>query len=452
MTPAERFDAFLHDHLLDWPDTEGRWLGETAAAGFRTAEEDVAPCPYAGRAGGMNAAALRQVNRHWPTVLDTLGAWSGPTAGAAWRATCRGRWAPLWHARPLPGPVAATFKTALGLHRPLTAWLLASPGAAAAPLHDLVARPMAPCRHPPEATEERTGPGAPQAMPDIEAVVVVVEAFPEPGLPVQHAGRHEGARPVATRPKHRRDPGHRGGHRHAIADDAQVERVAAGQHGRVGGSGERGGRHPLGEEGSPLRQAVEVGRRRLEAGPADRAEVVGPHGVEGHQHDGVDRTVHGAVGERARGRWGLRRHDGLSSHRPHRGQRPEDGPHRPHPGRRPASPSHAQADREQRHDGPQGLRLQVLVEEPQLPRHEPQGEHHAPEAGPSPGRHCAHHPRKGEQHQPAEDGYDVAVQQAAVVRPQDPGGLNQRQGHRCARGDEPDPASSRLAQQSYRSS
>ena len=146
MTPAERFDAFLHDHLLDWPDTEGRWLGETAAAGFRTAEEDVAPCPYAGRAGGMNAAALRQVNRHWPTVLDTLGAWSGPTAGAAWRATCRGRWAPLWHARPLPGPVAATFKTALGLHRPLTAWLLASPGAAAAPLHDLVAPDALPGR------------------------------------------------------------------------------------------------------------------------------------------------------------------------------------------------------------------------------------------------------------------------------------------------------------------
>jgi len=89
----------------------------------------------------MNAAALRQVVAHWPTVLSALSAATGPNAGDAWLATSRLRWMPLALPEPLPEGVAATFKTVLGLHRPLTAWLLGTPGASSRPLAELV-RPL----------------------------------------------------------------------------------------------------------------------------------------------------------------------------------------------------------------------------------------------------------------------------------------------------------------------
>lgn len=91
----------------------------------------------------MNGAALAQVMGAWPEVLATLQAHGGPTAAHAWRACCRLRWGPLWGEPPVSEPVAAVFKTVLGLQRPLTAWLMLHPGAAARPLPDLVGGALA---------------------------------------------------------------------------------------------------------------------------------------------------------------------------------------------------------------------------------------------------------------------------------------------------------------------
>lgn len=97
-------------------------------------------CPYHDTRFGrpMNQTALKQVNRHWDHVLAALSALSGPTAGDAFVACCRLRWGVLAHEGPLPEPMAACFKTALGLGRPLSSWLLLSPGSAAQPLDALL--------------------------------------------------------------------------------------------------------------------------------------------------------------------------------------------------------------------------------------------------------------------------------------------------------------------------
>ncbi|MCB9673974.1 MAG: hypothetical protein H6737_02600 [Alphaproteobacteria bacterium] len=139
MNPA-RVAALVDDALLDWRDVTGRWLGESAAAGWDPAPDEVRPCPFAGSRRGepMNAGALAQVTAGWSGVLAALTACSGPTAAHAWRATCRLRWAPLWAGPPVAAPTAAAFKTALGLNRPLTSWLLLAPGAASRPLAALV--------------------------------------------------------------------------------------------------------------------------------------------------------------------------------------------------------------------------------------------------------------------------------------------------------------------------
>lgn len=133
-------DALLDDALLSWVDVEGRPLGEQAVTGFDEIESRLVRCPFAGdRAGGtMNVSAWQQVAAHWDAVLDTLARHGGPTAGDAWRSTARCRWGVLDAERPIPAPAAATFKTALGLTRPLTAWLITTPGAAARPLAELV--------------------------------------------------------------------------------------------------------------------------------------------------------------------------------------------------------------------------------------------------------------------------------------------------------------------------
>jgi len=86
----------------------------------------------------MNATAYAQVEAHWPFILESLRAATGPSAADAFRATCRLRWLALALPAPLEVPVAATFKTALGLNRPLTSWLLLAPGAASRPLQELV--------------------------------------------------------------------------------------------------------------------------------------------------------------------------------------------------------------------------------------------------------------------------------------------------------------------------
>lgn len=135
MTPLE---ALVHDSLLDWLDTEGRPLGESASPLWDGEGERA--CPFAGSRRGrpMNTAALAQVLAHREQALAALRAASGPTAGDAWLATCALRWAPLFGPRPVPATDAATFKTVLGITRPLTSWLLLSPGSAGEPLHTLV--------------------------------------------------------------------------------------------------------------------------------------------------------------------------------------------------------------------------------------------------------------------------------------------------------------------------
>lgn len=85
----------------------------------------------------MNATAYAQVEAHWPAVLAALGEATGPTASDAWRATCRLRWLPLGLPDPVSEETAAIFKTALGMTRPLTSWLLLAPGSAGRPLEAL---------------------------------------------------------------------------------------------------------------------------------------------------------------------------------------------------------------------------------------------------------------------------------------------------------------------------
>lgn len=134
-----RLEALIADELLDWPDTAGRFLGEQASRRYQEGGDTVR-CPYADSRRGepMNGAALAQVMGQWPVVLQQIRSHGGPTAAHAWRATCRLRWGPLWSEPPVAEPVAAVFKTVLGLQRPLTAWLLMHPGAAGRPLSELL--------------------------------------------------------------------------------------------------------------------------------------------------------------------------------------------------------------------------------------------------------------------------------------------------------------------------
>lgn len=126
--------------MLDWVDRGGRRLGEQASPQQHPDGTRLHKCPYhdARRGGLMNTAAYRQVDAHWSTVLAALREASGPSAAHAWQATCRLRWMPLHLGEPVEEEHAAMFKTALGLTRPLSSWLLLHPGAAAAPLHELV--------------------------------------------------------------------------------------------------------------------------------------------------------------------------------------------------------------------------------------------------------------------------------------------------------------------------
>jgi hypothetical protein len=135
---SERLAAVIQDRILDLPDADGRYLGEShATVGVRL---DPVPCPHADTRQGrpMHRAPWRQVAPHLDAVMRLLTDHSGPTAAHAWRACCRLRWAPLWGTLPVPALASAAHKTALGLERPLSSWLLLHPGAAARPLHELV--------------------------------------------------------------------------------------------------------------------------------------------------------------------------------------------------------------------------------------------------------------------------------------------------------------------------
>ena len=136
---SSALQQLIDDALLDWRDTEGRLLGERHGVGF--GDEGHRPCPYGDSRRGrpMNRAAWGQVVRYWEGAVAALRAHGGPTAAHAWRACCRLRWAPLWGPQPVPVEDAVAFKTALGLERPLSSWLLLEPGAARRPLHALCA-------------------------------------------------------------------------------------------------------------------------------------------------------------------------------------------------------------------------------------------------------------------------------------------------------------------------
>ncbi|MEZ4241124.1 MAG: hypothetical protein R3F59_34185 [Myxococcota bacterium] len=123
---------------LSLRDAEGRPLGEVSAPGYDEVPTEVVACPYAdGRRGQpMNVTALRQLTGAWPALLGTVRTLSGPspTAHRAWRTAVACTAAPLLVAEPVPVPLAALFKTALGLSQVTTALLLAADGVADTPL------------------------------------------------------------------------------------------------------------------------------------------------------------------------------------------------------------------------------------------------------------------------------------------------------------------------------
>ena len=132
--------ALVADEILDRCDVAGRPLGEQASGRIGEVHTKLITCPYGDqrRGGEMNATAYGQVEAHWPAVLAALRQATGPTASAAWRATSRLRWLVLDLPDPVSEHIAAIFKTALGMNRPLTSWLLLAPGAASRPLDQLV--------------------------------------------------------------------------------------------------------------------------------------------------------------------------------------------------------------------------------------------------------------------------------------------------------------------------
>lgn len=127
-------ERLLDDRVLEILDTEGRRLGEQAASDPPPTELRVCPWSGARQGGEMNVTAWKQVRRHWPGVLSTLSRAAGPTAADVWRGLGVLRWQPLGMDEPVSAEVAATFKTALGLQRPLTSWLLLDPSLAAGPI------------------------------------------------------------------------------------------------------------------------------------------------------------------------------------------------------------------------------------------------------------------------------------------------------------------------------
>jgi len=130
----------VEDGILDRCDTAGRPLGEQASSRISEVSTKLISCPFHDerRGGQMNTTAYRQVEAHWPAVIAAFREATGPTASHAWRATCRLRWLPLGLPDPLDEQTAAIFKTALGMARPLTSWLLLNPGSASRPLGELM--------------------------------------------------------------------------------------------------------------------------------------------------------------------------------------------------------------------------------------------------------------------------------------------------------------------------
>jgi hypothetical protein len=89
----------------------------------------------------MNASALRQITAHWGLLRATLAGLAGPapTVHRAWRACVAATGAPVVAhlgdpEAPIPAPLAALYKAALGYSQVLTFLLLSEDGVADAPL------------------------------------------------------------------------------------------------------------------------------------------------------------------------------------------------------------------------------------------------------------------------------------------------------------------------------
>jgi hypothetical protein len=137
-------DGFL-GALRDWPDADGRPLGERASPLYPPDTRRIA-CPHAGSRAGlpMNVTALAQVRPHRDRNLATLAAACGPapTVADALRACSALIVAPVVCRMaapdaPIPVEVAALYKTTIGFHQLLVSLLLDTEGLAALPASEL---------------------------------------------------------------------------------------------------------------------------------------------------------------------------------------------------------------------------------------------------------------------------------------------------------------------------
>jgi len=128
-------------HINDWLDTDGRPLGEQAAPIQYAACRDEVTCPYSGSRRGqpMNRAALRQLQRHWRTIQQTIRDLSVPDATVhdAWRVSVAVTIAPLLLPRPTPARHAALYKSCIGFNQIFAFLLLGDASIADRPLGTL---------------------------------------------------------------------------------------------------------------------------------------------------------------------------------------------------------------------------------------------------------------------------------------------------------------------------
>ncbi|MEW6278967.1 MAG: hypothetical protein AB1758_10115 [Candidatus Eremiobacterota bacterium] len=119
-------------------DEDGRPLLEQASPKYAAQE---LPCPYRDRRLGrpMNAAALRQVERHWGYVRETVAQCAPPdaTVGQAFRASLAGYARVAQAGAVVPAPTAALYKACAGFSQVFCFLLLSQEGMADAPLSSL---------------------------------------------------------------------------------------------------------------------------------------------------------------------------------------------------------------------------------------------------------------------------------------------------------------------------
>lgn len=144
MIPLRWADVVWHT-INDRRDSDGRPLGEQASPTMYASCREERACPYPGGRHGltMNTAALRQVRRHWPAVLQTVRAWGRPgaTVREAWQVTLAAYVVAATHPEPIPAPISALYKTCIGFNQVLFFLLLAADDVGEAPLSALATPP-----------------------------------------------------------------------------------------------------------------------------------------------------------------------------------------------------------------------------------------------------------------------------------------------------------------------